>query len=164
MCSLPIRSHPLNHLRLVTVEYFKAHYTDITILDASTGSVLDSKDLFTYVAAGTMSYTLQLLARAEPGVWKLQASVRSWWHNAWCLNPTEGAYLFEVDILKVSWCGHPNLNRHGREAVFRSRVIWRARRDLNPTGFKSSTNRFKLELSPKSPSNVNRNRIVALLT
>lgn len=84
---------------VVSVEYSKAHYTDIAILDASTGSVLDSKDLFTYVAAGTVPYTLQLLARAEPGVWKLKASVRSWWHNAWYVNPTEGAYFFEVDIL-----------------------------------------------------------------
>ncbi len=86
---------------VVSVEYSGAYSTDIAILDTATGTVLDSKALFTYMPAGTTSYTFLVTGRLTPGPWKLEATIRTWRHNAWYNNPDGGTYPFEIGILDL---------------------------------------------------------------
>jgi len=87
---------------VVSVEYSAAQSADIAILDTLSGVIMDSKDLFTPMSAGTTAYAFQLTGRATPGAWKLQANVRTWWRNAWYANPNGGTYPFELTVLDLT--------------------------------------------------------------
>jgi len=81
---------------LVSVDYSASYSTDIAILDAATGFVLDSKGLI--IPAGRNLFTFSLTSREQPGVWALVASVRVWWHNGWYADQNSGTFSFEITV------------------------------------------------------------------
>ena len=84
----------------VAVEYSDAHSTDIAIIDAATGFVLASKDLFTPMPAGTTVFTFHLSGPNQPGVWELLTTVRTWWYNGWYSNQNGGTFRFNIEVVR----------------------------------------------------------------
>jgi hypothetical protein len=84
----------------VTVEYSAAHSADIAVIDAETGFVLASIDLFTPMPSGAKSYTLRLYGRDQPGVWELLTTVRTWWHNGWYSYQNGGTFHFDIEVVR----------------------------------------------------------------
>jgi hypothetical protein len=94
----PSSIHPREHFAVVVdVDYSASYSTDIAILDAQTGFVLDCRGLI--IPAGRNVFTFSLTGRDEPGVWKLQATVRVWWHNGWYAPPDNSVFRFETTVL-----------------------------------------------------------------
>jgi hypothetical protein len=84
----------------VAVEYSDAHSTDIAIMDATTGFVLASIDLFTSMPAGNTTFTFRLSGRSQPGVWELLTTVRTWWHNGWYSYQNGGTFHFDIEVVR----------------------------------------------------------------
>jgi hypothetical protein len=85
---------------LVAVDYSASYSTDIAILDAATGFVLACKGLI--MPAGRNSFTFQLTSRDQPGLWRLTAAVRVWWHEGWYANQNGTVFPFEITIMDSS--------------------------------------------------------------
>jgi hypothetical protein len=82
---------------LVAVDYSASYSTDVAILDAATGSVLACKGLI--IPVGRNSFTFRLTSRDQPGLWKLTATVRVWWHEGWYANQNGTTFPFEITIM-----------------------------------------------------------------
>jgi hypothetical protein len=85
----------------LSIEFRDAQSADIAVSDALTHFVLASKDLFIPMPTGVTSFSFQVLARDQPGTWRLLASVRTWWHNGWFANQNGGTVSFEIEVVEL---------------------------------------------------------------
>ncbi|MEM3677767.1 MAG: hypothetical protein QW176_06450 [Candidatus Bathyarchaeia archaeon] len=84
---------------VVTAEYADSLYVDVCVRDVDRDEIVDALTLISnFHGPGLESYTFNLTAPREVGIWRLEVSTRAWWRGSWYGDEEQSAYQFDVEV------------------------------------------------------------------